>query len=227
MRARIGTALTVGDGNPRSSMTAAIGIATFIVSGRPQRPRRRRGTAARARRSRRSRRARRRARGSARARGSSGLCTGWPKPGSLPPAARISRATVSAASPLARVDSSSRAHASDVPRTTGPRRGSRPRRRPAASRIGRQRHPRGDVRRHHPVLGDRRPAAGRGRTAGRRSARSPVSSRWKYSVKLSRPITSPVRSRPRTSTRSAIGLADVADGGPGLTDRHGQPEPSG
>ena len=31
---------------------------------------------------------------------------------------------------------------------------------------------------------------------------SPVSSRWKYSVKVSLPIRSPVRSRPRTSTRS-------------------------
>ena len=31
---------------------------------------------------------------------------------------------------------------------------------------------------------------------------SPVRSRWKYSVNVSRPIRSPVRSRPRTSTRS-------------------------
>ena len=36
MRARIGTALTAADGKPRSSITAAIGIETFIVSGLPQ-----------------------------------------------------------------------------------------------------------------------------------------------------------------------------------------------
>ena len=36
MRARIGTAFTVADGKPRSSITAAIGIETFIVSGLPQ-----------------------------------------------------------------------------------------------------------------------------------------------------------------------------------------------
>ena len=35
MRARIGTALAAADGNPRSSITAAIGIDTFIVSGLP------------------------------------------------------------------------------------------------------------------------------------------------------------------------------------------------
>ena len=36
MRARIGTALTAAAGKPRSSITAAIGIETFIVSGLPQ-----------------------------------------------------------------------------------------------------------------------------------------------------------------------------------------------
>src|SRR5690348_485484 len=35
VRARIGTALTVAAVKPRSSMTAAIGIETFSVSGRP------------------------------------------------------------------------------------------------------------------------------------------------------------------------------------------------
>ena len=36
MRARIGIALTAAGGKPRSSITAAIGIETFIVSGLPQ-----------------------------------------------------------------------------------------------------------------------------------------------------------------------------------------------
>ena len=36
MRARIGTDFTAADGKPRSSITAAIGIETFIVSGLPQ-----------------------------------------------------------------------------------------------------------------------------------------------------------------------------------------------
>ena len=36
MRARIGMALTLVLGKPRSSITAAIGIETFIVSGLPQ-----------------------------------------------------------------------------------------------------------------------------------------------------------------------------------------------
>ena len=35
MRARIGTAFTAEAGKPRSSMTEAIGIETFIVSGLP------------------------------------------------------------------------------------------------------------------------------------------------------------------------------------------------
>ena len=57
---------------------------------------------------------------------------------------------------LAGPRSSSRAHSSAVPRITGPQP-----RIPAATApcsepgIGGQRHPRGDVGRHHPVLGDR------------------------------------------------------------------------
>ena len=57
------------------------------------------------------------------------------------------------------------------------------------------------LRRHHPVLGDRdeQQVEEEALLVGRLA---PVSSRWKYSVKLSRPIRSPQRSRPRTSTRS-------------------------
>ena len=44
----------------------------------------------------------------------------------------------------------------------------------------------------------------------------PVSSRWKYSVKLSRPIRSPVRSRPRTSIRSGEARLMRVTGSPAL-----------
>src|SRR6185436_674242 len=105
VRARIGTALTAAAGKPRSSMTAAIGIATFIVSGRPQ------ASAAASRNARASATfgpAAPRASASSRirsARGSRGRWTGWPKPGSLPRAARmrwaISLATAAASRPSA------------------------------------------------------------------------------------------------------------------------------
>ena len=87
------------------------------------------------------------------ARGSSGLCTGWPKPGTLA-AGGADRARDLGDG--RRRCSSSRAHSSAVPRITGPaprmpgRDGALQR-----ARVGGQRHPRGDVGRHHPVLGDR------------------------------------------------------------------------
>ncbi len=183
-------------------MTAAIGIATFIVSGRPQ------AASAPSRNCRASATfspLTPRASASARirsARGSSGLCTGWPKPGSLPPASRISRATVSASLPLARVDSSSRAHASDVPRTTVPAP-----RIPAATALCSEFGSAASVIRAATFVGII-PCSAIATSSRSRKNRwssvgsSPVSRRWKYSVKLSRPIRSPVRSRPRTSTRS-------------------------
>ena len=145
-------------------MTAAIGIATFIVSGRPQ------ASAAASRNARASATCgplTPRASASSRmrsARGSSGRWTGWPKPGSLPPAARMLARELGAATcraarrrrPARCASSSSRAHSSDVPRITGPQP-----RIPAATApwsepgVGGERHPRGDVRGHHPVLGDR------------------------------------------------------------------------
>ena len=127
MRARIGTAFTAADGKPRSSITAAIGIETFIVSGLPQ------ASATASRRQRASRTCgplTPRASASSRirsARGSSGRWTGWPNPGTLPPEAWIARATSAATAAGSRrrrtfscAASSSRAHASDVPRMTGP-----------------------------------------------------------------------------------------------------------
>ena len=159
VRARIGTALTAAAGKPRSSITAAIGIETFMVSGRPQAS----ATASRKRapsatcgpltpRSSASSRIRS-------ARGSSGLCTGWPKPGSLAAArtARISRATprvVAGGARLRRLEQprallggaeDHRAGAEDPGGDGALQR----------VRVGGQRHPRGDVGGHHPVLGDR------------------------------------------------------------------------
>ena len=191
MRARIGTALTTAAGKPRSSITAAIGIETFIVSGLPQASATR-VAEARARaatcgpltpRSSASSRIRS-------ARGSSGRCTGWPNPGQ--PAARgADRRAQSRRRPPAGVRPAptsrlrrARAAARTPRRCRGSparSRGSPPRPRPAATRVGRQRHPRGDVRRHHPVLGDRdeqqveeeplRPRSARGRSAAGGSTR--------------------------------------------------------
>ena len=97
------------------------------------------------------------------ARGSSGRWTGWPNPGALPPDAWIARATSSATaagSPpathplLRRVEQAGarlgraeddRAAAEDPGRDGALQR----------SGVGGERHPGGDVGRHHPVLGDR------------------------------------------------------------------------
>ena len=104
-------------GKPRSSSTAAIGSETFIVSGRSH-------SAATASRSSRARAtfapATPRSSASSRirsARGSTGLCTGWPKPGT-----RAARgADLARRSPPGRGrEASSRAHSSAVPSTTGP-----------------------------------------------------------------------------------------------------------
>ena len=97
------------------------------------------------------------------ARGSSGRCTGWPNPGALPPDAWIARAISSAtaagsppAATFACASSSSRAHSlggaeDDRAAAQDPRRDGALQR----SGVGGERHPRGDVGRHHPVLGDR------------------------------------------------------------------------
>ena len=70
--------------------------------------------------------------------------------------ARISRASSPGSRPAATASSRSRAHSSEVPSTTGPapRMPGRDRALQRA-RIGGERHPRRDVRGHHPVLGDR------------------------------------------------------------------------
>src|SRR6266545_2191978 len=209
VRARIGTALTTADAKPRSSITAAIGIETFIVSGLFQV-----STTA-------SRRQRAswtcgpltpRASASSRirsARGSSGRCSGWPNPGARPPDAWIARAispaTVAGSTPdttRACASSSRRAHSSAAPRMTGP-----------APRIPAATAPWSDagsaaiVIRAAMLLGIIPCSAIETSSRSRKKRSSsdgsrPVSSRWKYAVKLSRPIRSPARSRPRTSTLS-------------------------
>ena len=111
MRASSGTAFTLEAGNPRSSMTAAIGIDTFMVSGRPQAS----GTALpkcramatcgpAAPRSSASSRIRS-------ARGSTGRCSGCPNPGALSPAAWMA-AAMAAATPAASSPALTRACAS-------------------------------------------------------------------------------------------------------------------
>ena len=155
---------------------------------------------ARARRAGRSRRARPRARESV---------PPVDRPGDEPdgrspaPSARIGSSCTASAriAPRGPPPSSRRAHSSDVPSTTDPAP-----RIPAATapwriRVGGERHPGGDVGRHHPVLGDRDEQQVE-EEALLLVGSSPVSSRWKYSVNVSLPMRSPVRSRPRTSTRS-------------------------
>ena len=127
VRASSGIAFAVEAGKPRSRSTAAIGSETFIVSGRPQT----RATASRSSRAirtccpltpRSSASSRMRS-----ARGSSGRWTGWPNPGAL----RRRRGSPGRARRRRRLDrrrprparcasSSSRAHTSVVPSTTGP-----------------------------------------------------------------------------------------------------------
>ena len=85
------------------------------------------------------------------ARGSSGLCTGWPKPGTLAPDALSSHYRHGLAFTLEQLRArlgrpeDHRAGAEDAGRHRAVQR----------IRVGRERHPRGDVRGHHPVLGDR------------------------------------------------------------------------
>src|SRR3954471_3089433 len=203
VRARIGTALIAVAGKPRSSITAAIGIETFMVSGRPQ------ASAAA------SRNARARSTflpltpcrpASSRmrsARGSSGLCTGWPKPGSFPFAARISFAI----SRGSRGSASTLAHSSAVPRMTGPQP-----RMPAATAPCSEPGSAASVIRAATLVGII-PCSAMATSSRSRKKRCcsvgspPVNSRWKYSVNVSRPIRSPVRSRPRTSTGSGYAWA--------------------
>ena len=163
MRARSGTALTVDAGKPRSSITAAIGIETFIVSGLPQASRG--GVAQRA--------GQRDVRPADAARVGEledplgarveRLVHGMAEAGQPAAGARGRRATsrgdrvrVAPAATRACASSSSRAHSSAVPRITGPQ-PRMPGRDRALQRpgVGGERHPRGDVGRHQAVLGDR------------------------------------------------------------------------
>ena len=97
------------------------------------------------------------------ARGSSGRWTGWPKPGALPPAAWISRAISSATAAGVAAGDDLRLRLLEQPRARlGRAEDDRaaaedPRRDGALQRsgVGGERHARGDVGRHHPVLGDR------------------------------------------------------------------------
>ena len=160
VRARIGIALTVRASKPRSSSTAAIGIETFMTSGRPHavgdavadRPRQRDVLA-----------------------GDPALVGQRQDP--LRP--RVERLVhrVPEAGDLAARGADLRRHRARPPRPGRRRARARVRQQLRAllrraeqhragaedpggdralerARIGRERHPRGDVRRHHPVLGD-------------------------------------------------------------------------
>ena len=226
MRARIGTAFTVGrreaevehHGRDRHRDVHRERLAPGLV-------RRRRGSARASATCGPRRRARRASSRMRSARGSSGLWTGWPKPGSLSPASRTSaRSRGDRSASLAR-----RACASlEQPRALLGRaeehrarsRGSRRRPRPAASR-GRRRASSARRRSWASSRARRsRPAAGRGSSAGRRSGSRPVSSRWKYSVKLERAHQVAGEVAAAHLDPVGIGLADPADGRPGLTDLH-------
>ena len=127
VRASKGIAFTMFSGNPRSSKTAAMGIETFITRGLPQ-------TLATASRIWRARETygplMPRLSASSRirsARGSSGRCTGWPKPGILPPDFLMSLTICSATTPaslpertVAWASCNNLAQVSEVPRMTGP-----------------------------------------------------------------------------------------------------------
>ena len=227
VRARIGTALTAFAEKPRSSSTAAIGMETFIVSGRPHAA----VTASR------SSRARStcgpltpRSSASSRirsARGSSGRCRGWPKPGILSPEARTasvrSRATAAGSAPvldlrlcLFEQQRARLRRAEDHRARSQDPRGDRALERAG---IGGQGHPRGDVRRHHPVLGDRdqqhieeealvigRLAAGEQQVEVLGEAEPPHEVAGEVAPAHLDPV--------------GIGLADAADGGAGLADLH-------
>ena len=209
MRARIGTAFTAADGiaeveHHRRDRHGDVHRAAAC----PRPRRRRRGGGARAGRAARSPRARPRARGSARR---AGRAAGAPDGRSPAPCRRRrgSRAQspgdargLAAGATFSCASSSSRAHASDVPRTTGPAP-----RIPAATAPCSDPGSAASVMRAATLVGiipcsaiatSSRSRKKRWSSVGSR----PVSSRWKYSVKLSLPIRSPVRSRPRTSTRS-------------------------
>ena len=162
MRARIGTAFTVAAGKPRSSITAAIGIETFIVSGLPQ------ASAAASRKQRASAtcgaarpRARRPARGSARRAGRAAGGPGGRSPAACAPAVHLARelardrggiaarghlrlrALEQQRALLGRAEDD-RTAAEDAGRNRALER----------ARVGGERHPRRDVGGHHPVLGD-------------------------------------------------------------------------
>ncbi len=228
MRARIGTAFTAAGREAevehhRRDRHRDVHRQRLAPGCRP----RRRGSGARAGRAARSRRARPRARGSARR---AGRAAGEPggrsrapcrrrrgshaRSARRPPPVRRRRATLSCAS------SSSRAHASDVPRMTGPQP-----RIPAATAPCSDPGSAASVMRAATLVGiipcsaiatSSRSRKKRWSSVGSR----PVSSRWKYSVKLSLPIRSPAQVASPHLDPVGIGLADVADGRPGLTDLH-------
>ena len=154
VRARIGTALTAVGGEAEVEQHRGDRHRDVHRQrlARPRRPRR--GTRAQRRRARRSRRARRRARGSARRAGRPACAPDGRSPAPCRRAARISRATSAGARrrrpreqprALLRRAEHDRAGAEDPGRDRALER----------VRVGRERHPRGDVRRHQPVLGDR------------------------------------------------------------------------
>src|SRR5512132_3216042 len=116
-------------------------------------------------------------------------------------------------------DSSSRAHSPDVPRITGPAPRS-----PAATAPCSPAGSAASVIRAATFDGMSPCSAIATRTRSRKKrccsvGSSPVSSRWKYSVNVRRPITSLTRSRPRTSTRSADAFAMCVLRSPGTGDQ--------
>ena len=229
MRARIGTAFTVSDEKPRSSITAAIGIETFIVSGLPQ------ASATASRRQRASRTcgpltprcvgeledplgarverpvhrmaeaghpARRHSRSSLRelARATAAGCA--------PDATLACAVFEQPRAGLGRAEDD-RAAAEDPRRDGSLQR----------ARVGRQRHARGDVGGHHPVLGDRdqQQVEEEALVLGRLAARE-------QQVEVLREAQAAHQVAGEVAAADldpvGIGLADMADGGPALTDLH-------
>ena len=171
------------------------------------------------------RRARRRARGSARRAGPAACAPGARSRAACSPAARISRA--SSAGSRSRARSSSRAHASAVPRITGPQP-----RIPAATAPCSDSGSAESVIRAATLVGII-PCSAIATSSRSRKKRcssvgsSPVSSRWKYSVKLEAAHHVAREVAAADLHPIGVGLADAADGGPGLTDHAARPDAMG